>query len=422
MKMISLLALLLSVFSIHAEENLQERYFRNLRYNHVSPHVDIKGIHEIDAQEAARSAHYVFKYTADHQLAEIINHNYHRIKRHPLATIGAYRTVFSYDTNSETRIFFDIKGNRMTNDRGVYKEVYTYDKNGFKYALDFYDENDQPMNSNWNISTYRWSKNKKLVIEKRYDLGNTLMDISPYFEFGITGILYRKDGSPKCNYNLNEQLKITANSVGVASYSDVYDQNGNHVEFSYQDEKGKLTNNQWKYAKAVQKFNNKGELITIQRYDKEGKLIGDVDFPSPSNIKIAAPVSKQDSLEIKEKALGYLIALQELKPELMSTVFHPDLAKRTFRNDWKTKKDSIHETTYKEMVSFAESWNKSGTKFPPKPSNQAIILDVYHRIATVKLVSDNWVEYLHLVKTNERWNIINLLWQYKNINRYPKAR
>jgi hypothetical protein len=72
------------------------------------------------------------------------------------------------------------------------------------------------------------------------------------------------------------------------------------------------------------------------------------------------------------------------------------------------------------MIEFAKSWNKSGTRFPPKPSNEIKILDIYNRIATVKLISDNWVEYLHLVKTNDQWQIINLLWQYKNVDRYPK--
>jgi hypothetical protein len=38
----------------------------------------------------------------------------------------------------------------------------------------------------------------------------------------------------------------------------------------------------------------------------------------------------------------------------------------------------------------------------------------------VKLVSDNWVEYLHLIKLDGKWTLTNLIWQYKDINRYPK--
>ena len=51
------------------------------------------------------------------------------------------------------------------------------------------------------------------------------------------------------------------------------------------------------------------------------------------------------------------------------------------------------------MMAFANSWNKSNTKFPVPANNNVTILDIYNRIATVKLVSDNWVEYLHLMKS-----------------------
>ena len=66
------------------------------------------------------------------------------------------------------------------------------------------------------------------------------------------------------------------------------------------------------------------------------------------------------------------------------------------------------------MLKFAESWNKSGAKFPTNPKNHVTILDAYQKAASVKLVSDNWVEYLHLIKVNRQWKIINLLWLYKD--------
>lgn len=402
-----------------AQHATTEQYFRHMRYNHVSPHVKIKGIHEINQQEAQHTSHYVFKYNEKKQLIEIVNYHYHDQRKHPLATIGAHRTVFDYSDGEEIRTFFDKKGKRMANNREVFKEIYQYDKNGFINALDFYDLNDEPMESNWKIANYRWSKNKKMVIEKRYDLQNNPVNISPYFEFGITGILYRKDGSPKANYNLNEKLEIQENSIGVASYEDTYDEKGNHVRYSYHNAKGKLTKNQWNFAANNQEFDDKGYLIKGAMFDENNELTHERDFPSVTHIRMASPASKKDTIEIKERALGYLVALQELKPDLMKEVFHKDLAKRTMGFDREKQKEVIRETSYEQMVEFAKSWNKSGTRFPPKPSNKIKILDIYNRIATVKLISDNWVEYLHLVKTNDQWQIINLLWQHKNVDRYP---
>ncbi|PKV50030.1 putative lumazine-binding protein [Aquimarina sp. MAR_2010_214] len=402
------------------QKNTIEKYYRHLRYNHVSPHVKIKGIHEIDHQEAKRTSHYVFRYNKKDQLIEVINFHYHDQRRHPLATIGAHRTVFDYANGVETRIFYDKKGNRMINDREVYKEVYQYDKNGFVNALDFYDLDNNPMESNWKIANYRWVKHKKLIIEKRYNLQNDLVDISPYFEFSITGILYRKDGSPKANYNLNEKLEIQENSIGIASYEDTYDEKGNHIKYSYHNAKGELTKNQWNFAANTQEFDSNGYLIKGAMFDENNELIHKRDFPSVTRIRMAKPASKKDTIEIREKSLGYLIALQELKPDLMKEVFHEDLAKRTMGFDQEKEKEVIRETTYKEMIEYAKSWNKTGTRFPPNPSNEIKILDIYNRIATVKLISDNWVEYLHLIRTNGEWDIINLLWQHKNIDRYPK--
>jgi len=70
------------------------------------------------------------------------------------------------------------------------------------------------------------------------------------------------------------------------------------------------------------------------------------------------------------------------------------------------------------MISFAKDWNKSGSKFPFKPNNQIKILDIYNRIASVKLISDNWVEYLQLIKLDGEWEIMNSIWQYKDVKRY----
>ncbi|WP_281986594.1 nuclear transport factor 2 family protein [Aquimarina aggregata] len=394
------------------------KYFRHLRYNHVSPHVPLKGIHEISKETASKTSHYVFKYTRSNKLVEIVNYNYHGKRHHPLATIGAHKIVFNYTDHDVTRIFLDINGNRMTNDRAVYKEVYKFDKKKFIYALDFYDLDDKPMESNWNITSYKWTKTKNMVIEHRYNLKDKLVDISPYFEFGITGIVYRKDGSPKINYNLNEKLEIRENSVGVASYRDTYDNNGNHITYSYHNKKGELTLNPWGYAVAKQEFDEFGYHTIRLQYDENNKLIKKFKYPNIRKISVASPASVEDTLAIKEMSLGYLIALQKLKPELMKRVFHKELAKRTIGYDRDNKKQIIRETSYDQMVSFAESWNQSGTKFPPKPSNNIKILDIYDHIATVKLFSDNWVEYLHLTKTNGQWQIINLLWQDKNSSRY----
>jgi len=417
--LISLIALCMSSITL-AQNNTTTNYYRHLRYNHVSPYIQLAGIYPIDKATASNTSHYIFNYNDDKQLIEITNNHYSTERRHSLGSIGVYKVVITHDKQKETRTFFDIKGKRMSNYREVYKEVFTKNKKGIYTKLEFFDLANKAMESNWKISEYHWFKKRKMVIEKRYNLQKVHQDISTYFEFGITGMVLRKDGSPKANYNLNEDLKITNNSVGVASYQDTYDENGNHVKYTYHDENNTLVMNQFGLSIGTKEYDAIGNYIKQGHYDPNMKLLRERDIANNQYVKLSAKATQQDSVAIKRISLGYLIALQELKPDLMKEVMNDSLNKVTVGFSRTLRKEAVTAPLTKErMIENAKNWNKSNTRFPPKPSNQIKILDVYHRIATVKLYSDNWVEYLHLTKLDGKWSIVNLLWQYKNVNRYP---
>lgn len=413
-KLLTLCFVLISIYT-YAQSN---KYYRHLRYNHVSPYIDITGIHPIDKVLADKTSHYVFKYDNKNRLIEIINNHYHTEKVHPLASLGVYKIVLKYKKGKEIRTFYDPNNKRITNDKKVYKEVYTLDRNNNKKQLNFYDLEDNPMESNWWITKYTWEKAKKLIVEKRYNSKGKLVDLSPYFEFGITGIKLNKDGSPKGHYNLNEDFKITENSDGVASYQDTYDKNGNHIKYSYHNKKNELLINQWGYAIGKKYYDSIGNNIRLKLLDTKGKTISNRKIYSNKSIKLSSIATKNDTLEIKNKSLGYLIALQKLNPQLMDSVMNEGLNKITIGYDRNKREQFGKKTTKEQMIDFAKDWNKSGAKFPPSPKNEIKILDIYNRIATVKLVSDNWVEYLQLIKLDGKWQIMNLIWQYKDVRMY----
>jgi hypothetical protein len=419
MKLLNLLLLLFLTFSIQAQQESSTQHYRHLRYNHVSPFIQLVGIYPIDETTAKATSHYIFKYDNSNRLVEIINNHYHTEKKHPLASIGVFKMVIEYEKGEETRTFFDLNNHRITNDRGVYKEVFSLGKNQFKNTLAFYDLEGNPMESNWNISKYQWEKKNDWVIERRFNLKNEAVKLSPYFDFDVTGILLNKNGAPKAKYNLDEKLAIVENSLGIASYQDKYDDQGSHVEYSYHNVKGELTLNKSKFAVGEKIYDTLGNHIGIKLYDAERKITFDRPTPSNISIELSGPASRKDSIEIRETSLGYLIGLQQLKPDLMDKVMNDSLNKVTIGFDRKTRKEIAKPTTHQQMIDFATTWNKANNKFPPVPNNQVTILDIYNRIASVRLVSDNWVEYLHLIKLDGKWEIINLLWQHKDIKRYP---
>lgn len=413
-----LLFLVITTMSSYAQSKTENTYFRHLRYNHVSPYIQLTGIYPLDETSSKSTSHYIFKRDESHRLVEIINNHYHTEKKHPLASIGVYKLSIEYKNGKETRTYYDKNGQRMANDRMVYMEVFHINSKGRYSKLEFFDLNDMPMESNWGISEYHWKKKGKLIIERRYNLKKEPRNISSYFEFGITGIALRRDGSPKAHYNLNEKLEVTNNSVGVASYQDTYDKKGNHVEFSYHDSEDNLVMNQYKFAIGKKIFDAIGNNIGQDYFDTEMKFLRHRNRYSNAEIKISNPASPKDISEIKRISLGYLKAFQNLKPQEMKEVTNDSLNKVTIGYDRKLKSEYARATSKEKLIQYAADWNKANNKFPTNPNNQIEILDVYNRIATVKLFSDNWVEYLHLIKLDEKWSIINLIWQHKDVNRY----
>ena len=393
-------------------------YFRQLKYNHVSPYIDIVGIHPIDSSTASTTSHYVFKYNKSNRLTEIINNHFHTEKVHPLASLGVYKVIFNYEEGNETRTFYDPNNKRVSNDRNVYKEEYLLDKNGLRKQLNFFDLENEPMESNWKIAEYQWEQSKKYIVERRYNLKRVFVTLSPYFDFGITGILIDKNGSAKGHYNLNEELEVTENNDGVASYQDTYDEIGNHTKYSYHDKKDNLVMNQWSFAVGKKKYDTLGNFIELILLDNKQDLIVTHEINSNVSIKMSPIASRKDSLEIKKQSLGYLEALQQLRPKLMDAVLNDSLNKITIGYDRTVMKEYGRATTKKQMIEFANSWNKSGTKFPINPKNEIQILDIYDRIATVKIISDNWVEYLQLIKLDDKWGIMNIIWQYRDVKMY----
>ncbi|MBV7529871.1 nuclear transport factor 2 family protein [Chitinophaga sp. sic0106] len=126
----------------------------------------------------------------------------------------------------------------------------------------------------------------------------------------------------------------------------------------------------------------------------------------------------KDSLAIKWAALDYIEAQHNPNPTQMEMALHPQLVKRTFWKDASTQRDYIRETSAEYMILLAEGYNKKNDKFPANPKKEVIFLDISDRTASVKLVADEWIDYMHLVKLNGSWKIINVLWQYNDSSRH----
>ena len=126
----------------------------------------------------------------------------------------------------------------------------------------------------------------------------------------------------------------------------------------------------------------------------------------------------QDTLEIRQAALDYIESQHNLKPEQFDRSAHPRMVKRTFWVNKKTQKEYLGETFKDAMVLLAETYNQNGDKFPENPTKEVIILDVFDKTASVKLIADDWIDYMHIVKLEGKWQIVNVLWQFKDASKH----
>lgn len=135
------------------------------------------------------------------------------------------------------------------------------------------------------------------------------------------------------------------------------------------------------------------------------------------SFKIQAQTA-QDTLDIKRVALAYIEAQHNPDPKLMEGALHPRLVKRSVFRNKAAQKDYVSEYFAENMVILAKTYNAKGDKFPKNPRKEIKLLDISTRTASVKLIADTWIDYMHIVKTNGEWKIINVLWQYNDLSQH----
>ncbi len=125
-----------------------------------------------------------------------------------------------------------------------------------------------------------------------------------------------------------------------------------------------------------------------------------------------------DTLAITKAALAYIESQHVPNPQRMADALHPRLVKRSVFRSKKAQKDYVSEYFTENMILLAETYNLQGDKFPKNPKKEVKLLDISAKTASVKLIADEWIDYMHIVKINGEWKIINVLWQYNDVKEH----
>ena len=102
-------------------------------------------------------------------------------------------------------------------------------------------------------------------------------------------------------------------------------------------------------------------------------------------------------------ALDYFEGWFDADPERMRRALHPDLAKRSLDGE------ALDQVTARGMID-ATSAGSGRERDPGAGRIDVRVVDVHGAIAAVVVDSNVYREYLHLVRTEDGWKIVNALW------------
>lgn len=129
--------------------------------------------------------------------------------------------------------------------------------------------------------------------------------------------------------------------------------------------------------------------------------------------------AQKEEEAIQKVVNGYIENFFENNLSKMYTFLHPSLAKRGLDRKRGNPNLFFNDMSKEDLTKMLQR-KKPLVKSDQK--NEVQILDVFYNSASVKLKTGypgrmEWIEYIHLVKLDGKWSIINIIWDY-----YPRKR
>jgi hypothetical protein len=114
----------------------------------------------------------------------------------------------------------------------------------------------------------------------------------------------------------------------------------------------------------------------------------------------------EDRAAIQQAAHDYIEGWYFGDAARMERALHQRLAKRRITPEgevWQVDKD---------WMVAATGDGRGKIEHPEQGRKDVIILDLSDSMASVKVISEAFVDYLHLIKEAGEWRIVNVLWDY----------
>jgi len=106
-------------------------------------------------------------------------------------------------------------------------------------------------------------------------------------------------------------------------------------------------------------------------------------------------------------ARDYIESWLDGDADRMARCLHPDLVKRSVEVDAESGGAVVETMSREDMVTATAAGY--GRRYA-RPY-EASILDVFEDVATVRVFSSVYMDYLHVARFGEGWLLVNVLWQ-----------
>lgn len=153
-------------------------------------------------------------------------------------------------------------------------------------------------------------------------------------------------------------------------------------------------------------------MLTFHRIPGAGRIaltiacVATIASPSMARAQSAA-----DSAAIRAPALDYIEGWYTGNAERMERAVHPDLAKRIMNTDQRGRRVLGHQSA---MTLVLNTRAGGGKQTPAAEQRKDVrILDIFGNAASVRIDAGTWVDYLHVARWNDRWVIVNVLWELR---------
>ncbi len=124
--------------------------------------------------------------------------------------------------------------------------------------------------------------------------------------------------------------------------------------------------------------------------------------PAPERLE-----ASQDDLDgVMRAALDYIEGYTQGDADRHARAYHPECVKRRYSRDEETGVEALRMISPRTMVDYAAT----GATVVPDCEAEVVIDAISQDIASVRVYSCNWVDFLHVVKARGEWRLFHVTW------------